>query len=451
MLTKVLSSSCTPDVVAVSLNHGAAFISAVAATWTADNVLAPVSTKATSSELSTLLKMLRPARIVCEVGDERFARLQPPPIELLSTAELRVLAFSADPHTALSPGDALLATTSGTTGVPKGVVVGAAAILANCMAVANALMLSVDDRILVFTPTHFTYSLVQVLASLIADATILSWHHGLLSPTDLAHFAIAHRATGVSANPTAFELWIRSFANPHRMRYVLSAGQPLTWRLFETIKTCFPGAVVMSGYGCTENTNRITIASLTGPTHFRRGVATVGWPIPGTDVHLDVSGHVVLTGNSLLRGYLDDLEAGKSRVETFDTGDIGETGDNGELFLVGRVSTRMNVGNEMVDPEEVETAIGSANFVAECAVGAIPDDVLGDAIGAVVVLKEGVVAEEARRQLRTVLLPILRQSRWPHHLAFVSPGAIPRTSYGKIDRRKLRASLADRFRTPTTR
>jgi len=152
-----------------------------------------------------------------------------------------------------------------------------------------------------------------------------------------------------------------------------------------------------------------------------------------------------------MQGYLADLQSGSARVVHHNTGDLGSIGDAGELYLIGRIRTRMNVGNEKVDPETVEAAIALVPGVCECAVGPLHDDLLGDAIGALIVLETTTSADELRRDIRPVLAAALRRSQWPHHIATASSSEIPRTSYGKIDRVALKKHLQERFGAPGSR
>ncbi|MBV8152599.1 MAG: acyl--CoA ligase, partial [Candidatus Eremiobacteraeota bacterium] len=145
---------------------------------------------------------------------------------------------------------------------------------------------------------------------------------------------------------------------------------------------------------------------------------------------------------SLMEGYLVDLAADAPRCDAFVTGDLAVLGAGGELYLTGRNRNRINVGNEMVDPEEVEGALRQIDGVVDCAVGGIEDDILGEAIAAFVVLAKPDV------NVRLELARLLRPSRRPQHVAHVSAADIPRTEYGKIDRVSLKGVLVECFGPP---
>jgi acyl-CoA synthetase (AMP-forming)/AMP-acid ligase II len=444
---RMLPHDGTPGPVVISLPHGPQFLAAITGTWASGNAIAPLSLRATPLEIQKFLNTLRPLRIACETGDPRFEAVDST-LEIVSRQRgIKILATPQPESSLLKEGDALLATTSGTTGDPKCAVLSASAVLANCLNVRNYLELTKTDRILVFTPTHFTYATVQMLSAVLANATVLSGSHGLLSPPSLTAFAREYGITGVSANPTSYEMWLPSLSQQlDQARYVLCAGQPFRKRLFDKLTAAFPSAVQISGYGCTENVNRISFAKITSPGAFRNSIASVGWPIPGTTVSIkpDTS-EIVLGGSSLMEGYLADLGAGLERIKNYNTGDLGVLGEAGDLYLTGRRTTRMNVGNEMVDPEEVEAAILLVPSATECAVGPLPDDLLGDAIGALIVFDDKPSSENIKTQIRSTLAGVLRRSRWPHHIDVVGSNEIPRTSYGKVDRKELKRRLEETF------
>lgn len=447
MSDKLRSSPTHPHPVFISLPYGPELLIATLATWVSGNAIAPVSLRATVYEVEKLYGIVKPSFIIREAGDHRFDSLIPEPSPTSTEREVEITAIEQACDGTLLPGDAWIATTSGTTGQPKCAVLNADAVLANCLAVRDYLDLSPADRVLVFTPPHFTYGVVQLLSALCAGATVLAWPYGLLSPNDLARFGSDLQMTGVSANPTAFEMLLPKVPEVRSVRYVLAAGQPLRRQLVLKLRDVFCSATCLNGFGCTENTNRISFATVSDAGPFRNEIASVGRPISGTNIRIEQgTSEVVIAGTSLMRGYLADLRSLCERVHEYNTGDIGELGENGELYLVGRTKTQMNVGNEMVDPEEVETAVLRVPEISECAVGPIEDILLGDAIAALIVTDSR--SADLNRKIAAVLSAVLRRSRWPHHIVIVSSGDIPRTDYGKIDRLTLKTRLINAFGLP---
>ena len=426
-----------PRVVAVSIGYTPASLGVLIGAWLAGATVSMLSKRATAAEFATQLAYVKPNAIIVDDGDYRVEDAEP------LIGQHVVARSHSDGHSQLSTRDALIAFTSGSTGEPKGAVLGANAVWANACAVCRHLNLGGDDVVTVFTPAHFTYALVQQLSAVVGGALIHLWPHGLASAHALRTFVHEVGATGVSANPTSFELLLDGSDQPvERLRYVLSAGQPLTGRLAAVIRRWAPRSILLSGYGCTENVNRVSFHEVPDDIPVD-ATASVGRPIPGTDISLAASGEVVLAGQSLMRGYLHAMRDAASAIQAFATGDLATIDQAGDLRLTGRLRTRINTSNEMVDPEEVEAALGGVDGVLDCAVGGIPDAVLGEAVAALCVAPtfEG-REDELLRYLRSSLRSTLQSIKWPRHVAVVHAGGIPRTEYGKIDRRALSAALA---------
>jgi O-succinylbenzoic acid--CoA ligase len=161
-------------------------------------------------------------------------------------------------------------------------------------------------------------------------------------------------------------------------------------------------------------------------------------------------GVVRLAGMSLMRGYLDSLRGPDDFVAYFDTEDIGYIDSAGRLNLTGRVSARMNIGNEKVSPEEVESVIATIESVVDCAVGPIGDDVLGEVAAAVLVIRASSDAAAVAHAVRTACDQALSRAKRPRHFFVVEAASIPKTEYGKLNRRelpKLLAALVERRRS----
>jgi acyl-CoA synthetase (AMP-forming)/AMP-acid ligase II len=190
---------------------------------------------------------------------------------------------------------------------------------------------------------------------------------------------------------------------------------------------------------------------------------TVGRPVPGVELELVDDGRPVATGDvgrvrlrsgAVLRGYLGDLAAGEiidatATAAVLDddgwvtTGDLGWVGEDGNLRLVGRVAEMYIRGGYNVYPAEVEAVLGAHPAVAEVAVVAMADPVLGEIGVAFVVATSGHQVPELD-ELRTLSSSILADYKAPDRLVVVDQ--LPLTAIAKVDKRALSARLAD----PTT-
>jgi len=441
MMARHLKESSTPDrlpLLAISLPLGIDHFSALLAAWSAGYAITIIGQRWTSREVSNFCKITSPTVIVCRSTDSRFGDQS----STLSIGGITVHECHPRPHSlqSLLPTDVWLASSSGSTGEPKAAVLPGTAVTHNAVEVAKYLQITTEDRVLVFTPPHFTYANNQAFSAFTAGANVALWPHGLVSPRSLSDYTRSSHITGISANPSAFEMWLANDAViSEEVRYIVSGGQPLIGALVSRINAAFPNADILNGYGCTENVNRITFAHVAqdlGPDE----VASVGYPIAGVEVKIAASGEIVLSGQSLMRGYLDYLESGRPTITAYPTGDVGEFASDGSLSLIGRIKTQLNVGNEMVSPEEVESVVSAIQGVRSCAAGPVQDPILGEVVGLLCVMENYEDRLMISRLIKSAFNQTLARAKRPRYCHYTADqSAIPRTEYGKIDRVALKA------------
>jgi acyl-CoA synthetase (AMP-forming)/AMP-acid ligase II len=349
------------------------------------------------------------------------------------------------------PGDAVLIYTSGTTGTPKGVMLTASGITANVAAVAEYLGLGPGERSPVFTPTCYAYSLSQNLSHAWAGAALFPAPSGLMFPREILLGIASHRLTGISGTPTVFrilaELDPELDVDLSSIRYAMVGGQPLNTRLVSALGSLFPRARVVNMYGCSENSPRISYHWADKDAGLdEHGYYAVGVPVRGTEIRIGPSsdgvpgGEVLISGSSLMRGYWRDPAATAERLRDgwFHTRDLGYLDPQGRLHLTGRETNIINIGNEKVSPEEVERVLLELPGIREAAVYGAPDALLGESVHARVVLDP-----EARLQVTQIQLHCRERVsgfKVPRRILVVD--SLPKTLYGKIDRKKLREIAA---------
>lgn len=356
---------------------------------------------------------------------------------------------------AFASSDACVIFTSGSTARPKGAVLSEGGLWHNAVGVAEFTCLSRLDRTVVVTPPQFAFAQSQVLTHLLAGAPFVPWAEGV-GPHDKVWRLLADAGvTGISANPSSYELLLRSgqgAVSTAPVRYLVSAGQPLLAGLAKRIGAVFPQARLASCFGCTENTLRATYYWVPAMAREVAPVLPVGRPIRGTAVAVVDSGGrgvgtgevgaVQLRGRSLMRGYLGSLTGNDDAIEVFETGDLGYIDGDGDLHLTGRTSARLNVGNEKVSPEEVESVILGVEGVIDCAVGALPHDVLGEVPVALVAVAHGYSPSDVLAMITATCARLLSRAKRPTRVAFVGSATIPKTEYGKLDRRGVAMMIA---------
>ncbi|MCW7946088.1 long-chain fatty acid--CoA ligase [Streptomyces hygroscopicus] len=150
-----------------------------------------------------------------------------------------------------------------------------------------------------------------------------------------------------------------------RVRHVICGGSPLGRRLAAFYAGA--GIEIYEGYGLTETTGAATV---TPPLKPRLG--TVGWPLPGTKVHIAADGEVLLSGGQVFRGYWDPHAGGvvpATHDGWFPTGDIGRLDDEGYLTITGRKKEILiTAGGKNVAPAPLEHWLRSHPLISQCMV-----------------------------------------------------------------------------------
>lgn len=438
--------------VGISLDPGAGYLVALLGVRAAGATAVLFGTSWTAFETDRTFRHSMPQWILAGGNPE----LDEEPVKSAPCPEVdgRLLEYRREgPPLESDPEDAVIIYTSGTTGAPKGVVLSESAVSANVRAVAAYLELTPEDSTTVFTPTCYAYAVSQFLTHAFAGAAILPMPTYLRFPMAVLNACGEHRLTGLAANPTSFRLLlgldVPAACDLSSVRYIMSGGQFLDARLVLHLSARFPNTRVVNMYGASENSPRISYFWLDDrgsddPARFY----PVGFAVNGTriDVRSDDDrplrigevGEIVVSGSSLMRGYWRDPEstAAKVRGGWLHTGDLGYIDLDGRLALTGRASNVINVGNEKVSPEDVERVILEVAGVAEAGVYGIPDSITGESVRAKVVLEKGasVQPDAILRHCRKML------SGYKAPRAIEIVDLLPRTLYGKLDRRKLKES-----------
>jgi acyl-CoA synthetase (AMP-forming)/AMP-acid ligase II len=369
-------------------------------------------------------------------------------------------AFTFGPQTAMPDGDATVVNdiapddlaaifyTSGTTGFPKGAMTSHANFTANS---ENAFRCLSTDRsegpsisTLVSVPLfHVTGCNSQLIPMLELGGRV----EILSGPLDLDGFFEAVGSHGVNqlvSVPAIYHAVMRhprfSTLDVSGVRWVSYGGAPIAESLVHQIKRAFPNARVGNGFGLTETSSLTTFLP---HEEAAEHADSVGFAMPVVDVALDQPdadtgvGELLVRGQNVVQGYWSKPEAtAQTFVEGWlHTGDLGRIGDDGLLYIVDRKKDMINRGGENVYSIEVENALAGVPGVGEAAVLAVPDDMMGEKVGAVVVPTDGsaldVDAMIAYCRAR------LADFKVPQYVA-VRHDPLPRNPAGKVLKAQLR-------------
>lgn len=365
---------------------------------------------------------------------------------------------------------AYVAYTSGSTGRPKGVCVPHRAVH-RLVVDSNVVDLRPGDVVLQYAPVAFDASTLEMWGPLLNGATLEIAPPGELTPAELV--ALMRRAGVTVAWLTAglfHHVVDHGLDDLPRLRRLLAGGDVLSVRHVRRAWAALPDAVVVNGYGPTENT---TFTCCHEVLDEPSGASVpIGRPVTGTRVHvLDADlrpvtgaqvGVLYAAGLGLARGYLGkpgltathflaDPYAEQPGALMYDTGDRVRRLPDGALEFVGRADDQVKVQGFRVEPAEAEAALGDHPEVRAAAVVARHDDAGGHRLTAFYEAAVPVPAAELRSHLA---------ARVPRYLvpsAFTWLEALPLTANGKVDRRDLarrrsrsRPDLAEEYRAPET-
>ena len=343
---------------------------------------------------------------------------------------------------------------SGSTGIPKGVMLSHHNLLSNIDSYAGIFGFRSSDRVCGILPLFHSFGFT---ASLWCPLTIGFATHFHPNPVDgfkIAEIVREEKLTVLMTTPTFLLTYIRR-ATPEdfaTLRVVVTGAEKLKTRVADAFEKRF-GSRPREGYGTTElspvvgfNTPDVTIA---GVSQIGTKDGSIGHPIPGVALKivdpstgealgLNKDGLVLVKGPNVMRGYLKDPERTAEALQDgwYNTGDIGHIDEDGFLFLVDRLSRFSKIGGEMVPHLAVEEAImdglGAVNPVA--AVTTAPDERKGEQL-VVLYTEDAGDADTLRRIMRECDLPNLWK---PRNENFLKIKSMPTLGSGKLDVKEIK-------------
>lgn len=418
------------DRAAIRLGNGLAWVLAFWGCQLAGVVAVPVNTRLTDEEADYVVTdsgasyVFRPGEPLPDAG--------PHAVENLARDDLAAIFY-----------------TSGTTGFPKGAMTTHGNFLANCETVRRVMRLPGSDtalRNLVSVPLfHVTGCNSQLLPTLeLGGATVV------MPQFEVGEFlrtTVEERISVLISVPAIYWLAINqpAFADTDvtSVTRVLYGGAPIAPELVRRIKRAFPGARVSNAFGLTETASVTTCL----PHEYASEHAdSVGFPAPVVDLDLFERdprtgvGELLVRAPNVVAGYWNKPEATR---DTFvdgwlHTGDLARIDGQGLVYVVDRVKDMINRGGENVYSVEVENVLATHPAVFEAAVVGVPDEVMGEKVGAVIVPMPG--QSPSADDVVALCRQQLADFKVPQYVA-VRRDPLPRNPGGKVLKPRVRDSV----------
>ncbi|HET7194784.1 MAG TPA: FadD3 family acyl-CoA ligase [Nocardioides sp.] len=427
-------------------------LAALAVTY-AGGVLVPVNSRYTGHEVADIVQ--RTDAVLAVVADGFLGRTQIDDLgkaapewggELIDLAELH--AVRTDPAdidrvaAAVAPDDvADILFTSGTTGRPKGAMSAHRQTIGVSHAWASLGGVTAEDRYLVVNPFFHSFGYkIGIVVGLLTGAAL--YPMATFDVDETMRLIAAEQITLLPGAPTIYQSLL---AAPHRgefdlssLRLAVTGAAVVPVVLIERMRAPAPEGLgidhVVTAFGMTE----AVVATMCREDDSAETVATTcGRAVPGMETRIDAAdggaGELLLRGDYVMLGYLDDEEATAEAIDRdgwLHTGDVGTVDAQGNLTITDRLKDMYISGGFNVYPAEVEQALARLDGVTDIAVVGVPDERMGEVGKAYVVgstTPEAVIAFAKER---------LANFKVPRHVEQVD--ALPRNLSGKVLKEELR-------------
>lgn len=455
---EIAASGCE-RVALLDVNSLAVPVALFASAW-AGLPFAPLNYRLTGDELEKLLGRIAPSYLIAEPSRvEALAGV--PGTTVVSRDDFLERARRGAESAPSWPMDpeltAVLLFTSGTTGEPKAAVLRHKHLVSYILGSVEFMGAADTDAALVSVPPYHIAGMASIASSVYAGRRIVQLQN--FSAEGWVETARREAITNAMVVPTMLvriidDLESRDGVGLPSVRAISYGGGKMPLPVIEKAMQLLPEVDFTNAYGLTETSSTISVltpadhrdAASSADPDVRRRLGSLGTPLPSVQVEIRAAGGEALgpgeTGEIFVRGeqVSGEYEGLGSRLDTdgwFPTRDAGYLDAGGYLFLDGRIDDVIVRGGENISPGEVEDVILEHDAVSDCAVVGIPDEQWGEAVAAVVVLREAraLTAEEVHDWVRDRL----RSSRAPARVEFSDE--LPYNETGKLLRRQVRAEL----------
>ena len=366
---------------------------------------------------------------------------------LVAPGEFEKLLQDAEPAREVADVEdsetAVVLYTSGTTGTPKGAELTHANLARNCEVSRRLFDLGPDAVTLGALPLFHSFGQTCAMNATIGGGGTLTLIPRF-DPAKALEIIQRDQVTVFEGVPTMYGAMLhcadRERFDTSSLEVCASGGSAMPVELMRGFEDAFH-CKVLEGYGLSETS---PVASFNHPGRERKP-GSIGTPIDGVEMKVvDEDGHeapqgevgeIVIKGHNVMKGYWNRPEATEETIRDgwFHSGDMAEVDEDGYFFIVDRKKDMIIRGGYNVYPREIEEVLYEHPAVREAAVVGVPDDNLGEEVGAAVSLKEG--AEASAEELREFVKDQVAAYKYPREVWFVDE--LPKGPTGKILKREI--------------
>jgi long-chain acyl-CoA synthetase len=336
--------------------------------------------------------------------------------------------------------------TSGTTGHPKGAMQSHRAVFLNTAALFAVQTRTERDVVLNPLPLPHAYGNIVMNGTFMAGGTLVLMER--FEPAVALAEVARHRVTVIDGVPTMYALMLADPSLPgadlSSLRVCVVAGQAMPVAKSQEWERR-TGIPLLEIWGMTE----LGGAGIANCSYLPNVHGSIGFALPGVEARVAALGDAAVTvpdgepgelmirGPLVMLGYYGNEQATRAAIEPdgwMHTGDIATRDDEGRYCVIDRKTDMLITGGFNIYPAEIERVVAAHPAVAMVAVGAVPDETLGELARAYVVPRPDTTATEA--EIIDHCRPHLAAYKLPRSVRFVAD--LPKTSTGKVMRRELR-------------
>jgi long-chain acyl-CoA synthetase len=368
-------------------------------------------------------------------------------VVLVKPGEFEQLLGEAEPQRDVVDRDgsdsAVILYTSGTTGQPKGAELTHDNMLKNAQASRDLFGIDGDEVVLGALPLFHSFGQTCCMNTCALSGATLTFIPRF-DPAKALEIVERDKVTLFAGVPTMYNAMLHDDARKERdhssLKICVSGGSAMPGELMRGFEQAFD-TMILEGYGLSETS---PVASFNHPDRERK-VGSIGTPIEGVEmkvvdddgneVEQGEVGEIVIKGHNVMKGYWNREEATVEAIVDgwFHSGDIAKVDEDGYFFIVDRKKDLIIRGGYNVYPREIEEVLYEHEGVLEAAVVGVPDDSMGEEVGAAVVLKEG--QDVSADDLKAFVREEVANYKYPRKIWFVDE--LPKGPTGKILKREI--------------